>query len=354
MLTRLPILAIGFIGVALFVNHHSLTIEGPIALDPAAVWHKWDSIWYERIAVHGYRYELDTLQGQAAAAFFPLYPITVGLLLSLLPGASFFWTGTVFSTLCTLLACTLLVRELTTGLAHAHRVLFLLLASAGSFYLSLPYTEGLFLLFVVTAIVLTRRRHYALAGLIAGLSAVTRAHGLALIAVPVVACWLDGSLTTRTRLTRAVAALALFAVPVVAYMLFLADVQGSAHAFVERQAMWSNEFPYPFRAIVGTFEFPRRVPSYVHGGMWALYIALTLRYARRLPAGEVLFCLGALIISTQQETFHGIYRYTAVLVPLVLGLADDRPGVRTAIVIVNLIVGTIMILAFVTNNRLTV
>lgn len=353
-LTRLVILALGFVGVATFVDHHSLVIEGPAALSPVTVWHKWDALWYERIAVHGYRYQLDTLQGQAAAAFFPLFPVTVGLLLRALPFASFFWVASIFSFGCTLAACTLVVRELTSTLDRVHRVLFLLLASAGSVYFSLPYTEGLFLLLVVATMVLTRRRHYAWAGLAAGLAAVTRVQGLALVAVPVVACWVESGPASRARLIKVASSLALFAAPVVVYLLYLAEVQGTAQAFVDRQAMWSNTVPYPFRAVVGLAEFPRRVQAYLHGGIWLLYVGLALRYARRLPLGEVLFCLGALVISTQQETFQGIYRYTAVLVPLVLGLADDRADVRAAVVAINLIFGTIMILAFVTHNRLAV
>jgi hypothetical protein len=43
-----------------------------------------------------------------------------------------------------------------------------------------------------------------------------------------------------------------------------------------------------------------------------------------------------------------------VLVPLTLSLADDRDDLRAAIVGINLVFGTIMILAFVTNNRLVV
>jgi Gpi18-like mannosyltransferase len=352
--SRLVIVAIGFVGVATFVDHHSLVIEGPAALSPQAVWHKWDALWYERIAVHGYGFELDTPRGQAAAAFFPLYPLAIGLLLAILPLGSFFWVGSAVSALCTLAACTLLVHALTDSLDHARRVLLVLLAAAGSFYFTIPYTEGLFLLLVVLAMVLTRRREYVWAGLIAGLAAVTRAQGLALIAIPLVACWLDTGLTPRSRGTRLAAIGALFAAPFIVYMLRLADLQGSAQAFIEQQAMWDNAAPYPFSAVVGLIEFPRRVQSYLHGGFWLLYIGLLVRYRRRLPPGEILFCLGALLISTQQATFQGIYRYTAVLVPLVLGVADDRPDLRLAIVVLNVIFGTIMILAFVTNNRLAV
>jgi hypothetical protein len=355
VLTRAVIAAIGFVGVATFVNHHTLAIDGPVALDYQAVWHKWDARWYERIALHGYRYPPEDLQGQGTAAFFPLYPVTVGVLLRVVPFMSFFWLGTIVSAVCSAVALALAVRHFTRDGSHALQLLVLTTASAGSFYLTLPYTEGLFLLLVVLVLITTRRRRWLIAGALAGLAAVTRAHGFALLAVPAIACLLDRTSDRRTRGIRLAALSALFAVPVAVHMLYMVDVQGSAHAFVERQAMWNNPIPYPFRAVVGLlFAHPRRVQAWLHGGFWLLYLILLVRLARRMPPGEALFCLGALLISTQQESFQGIYRYITPLVPLTLALADERPVVRHALMALNVIVGTIMILAFVTNNRLAV
>ena len=354
-LTRLAILAIGFVGVATFVDLHTLKVEGPAALSIEATWQKWDAVWYERIARDGYRYEPGDIQGQAKAAYFPLYPLAIGLLLKVFPVVPFFWLAAAVSTLFTFAACVILVRELVPASTAPHRVLMLLLAAAGSFYFSLPYTEGLFLLLVVGTMALTRRRQFALAGLVAGLSAVTRIHGLALIAVPVLACWLDRTQPPAVRARGLAGSIALFGLPLAIYLAYLSMFQGSAGAFVEQQAMWGNDFPYPLRALVQlAADHPRRVQAYLHGGMWLLYLAVTFRYLRARPPGEILFCLGALVISTQQETFQGIYRYGAVLVPLVLAMADDRRPIQSAFLVLNLIFGTIMILAFVTGNRLAV
>jgi hypothetical protein len=145
-----------------------------------------------------------------------------------------------------------------------------------------------------------------------------------------------------------------FVLPLALHMMYLADVQGSAGAFVSRQAMWDNAFPYPLKAIAGLAVFPRRISGWAHGAFWFLYVGLLIRYWRRMPSGEALFCAGALLISTQQESFHGIYRYVMVLVPLTVAIASDRHGMRAAIIGINLVFGTIMILAFVTNNRLVV
>ncbi|MEO7192827.1 MAG: hypothetical protein ABI051_17410 [Vicinamibacterales bacterium] len=345
---------LGVIGVTTFVDQHALTTGNISALNPAVVWHKWDALWYERIAVHGYGYELDNLKGQAAAAFFPLYPLTVGALLQLLPGASFFWVASLLSGASSFAALGLMAAHLAATPEHARRTILVALTSAGSFYLMIPYAEGLFLLLVVLTMLLTRQRWYVIAGLCCGLAAVTRVQGFALIAVPVFACLVDPDLAIRQRIGRAAGGMTLFALPVLGYLAYMAHVQGDALAFIARQALWSNATPYPFRAVVGLIAHPRWIQGWPHGAFWALYVGLLARYWRRMPLGEALFCAGALLIATQQLTFQGIYRYVTPLVPLTLAIAADKHTVRLPVVAFNLVFATLMILAFVTWNRLAV
>jgi Gpi18-like mannosyltransferase len=353
--SRAVILAIGVVGAATFVNQRTLEVAGPTALDPAAVWQKWDAVWYERIARDGYAAAPDDPAGAAKAGFFPLYPRLIGLVLSVAPSASFFWVGSVLSNVLTFVAIVWLVSSLSRTVEHGRRALLLTITAAGSFYLSIPYTESLFLLLVVATMVFTRERRYLLAALACGLGAATRVHGLALIAIPVIACALDARRSRTARGYLIALMLGLFAIPMGLHMAHLAAVQGDAGAFVTQQAMWDNAFPYPFKAIAGFFVYPRRLSGWLHGAFWFFYVGLLVRYWKTLPLGEGLFCAGALLISTQQETFHGIYRYVLGLVPLTLALADDnRADLRAAVIAINLVFGTIMILAFVTNNRLVV
>jgi hypothetical protein len=352
--SRLIIAVIGFIGVATFLDQRSLEVGGPLAFHVGEVWRKWDVLWYERIALHGYGWHLEDVQGQAAAGFFPLYPLLVGAMLRVVPFISFFWLGTLVSNLCSAVALALAAEHLTTNPSQARWTLVLVAASAGSFYLSIPYTEGLFFLLTTLVLILARRGRLWAAAVCAGLAAVTRAQGLALIAVPVAACLTDGHAPLGDRLRRSAGLVAVFAVPFALYAAYLSAVQGSAGAFVARQAMWDNSSPYPLRSIVGLWEHPRRLSGWLHGGYWAVYAGLLVRYWKRLPLGEALFCAGALLISTQQDTFHGIYRYITPLLPLELALAGDRAEWRHAFIVGNVIFATIMILAFVTWNRLAV
>ncbi len=352
--SRLIILAIGVIGAATFVNVRTGQAQNSTAaLNPEVVWQKWDATWYEEIARDGYGRALDTAHGQATAGYFPLYPIVVRAALAVAPSMSFFWMGSLLSNLFTLAALWLLAWGLVEEHERLRNVLAVTLTSAGSFYLSIPYTEGLFLLLVVVTMVLTKRRHYELAGLTAGLAATSRVHGLALVAVPVVACWLDRSGGSR-RTFRAAASIALFAAPFLVYMAYLDRVFGSWFAFVQSQALWDNPSPYPFAALTSFVRFPTRLTVWLHGGFWFLYLGLLLRYWRKMAPGEALFCLGVFLISTQQEQFHGTYRYIVPLVPLTIAIAGDRREVRDWLIAFNIAFGVLMIVAFVTWNRLTV
>jgi len=367
--SRLAILALGAVGVATFTDQRALagcqadpssgscaqlTRQGAAALDPETTWLKWDAEWYERIAIHGYAHELDTPKGQAAAGYFPLYPLAVSALWAIAPWLSFFWVASLFSNILTFIALLLLARYLVPERNDLQQVLAVLMTSAGSFYLSIPYSESLFLLLVVGVLVATRKRRYELAGLLAGLAATTRVHGLALVAVPAVASWLDHQLPSGQRRSRAAVAAALFALPVAGYFVYLSSVQGSWSAFVARQELWGNPSPYPLSAFGGFIDFPRRITNWLHGGFWFLYAGLLWRYWKRMPIGEALFCLGALLISTQQEAFHGTYRYVVPLIPLSIAVAGDRPATRNGLIAFNLVFGALMLLAFVTWNRLTV
>jgi Gpi18-like mannosyltransferase len=352
--SRLVIAAIGVIGVTTFLDQHTLTTGGSIGLHADLVWRKWDVLWYERVALHGYRWQLDDLRGQALAGFFPLYPLLVGTLLRLLPFASFFWTGTVVSNVLTAVACALAVQHLADDTAHGRRVLAVTAMSAGSFYLSIPYTESLFLLLVVLVMICTRRRRDFWAAAFAGLGAITRVQGFALLAIPLIACRLDDRLPLASRFKRMAGISALFILPIAIYMVYLSHVRGSAQAFVISQGYWDNAIPYPLKTLVGLVRHARWLSGWLHGSFWALYVALLARYWRRLPLGEALFCAGALLISTQQESFQGIYRYITPLMPLTLAVASDRDQWRQPILIGNVVFATIMILAFVTWNRLAV
>ena len=194
---------------------------------------------------------MEDLKGQAAAGFFPLYPLTVGLMLKVVPSLSFFWVATIFSNVVDVRRALARRRAPKPTAALARRVLLVICAAAGSFYLSIPYAESLFLLLVVLTLIRRAGRCTCWRRSAAGLAFATRVSwpgraGRAGRRVLARRAPARRSTRTRDRADRGV-----FAIPMGIHMAYLADVQGSAEAFIARQAMWDNAWPYPLKAIVG-------------------------------------------------------------------------------------------------------
>src|ERR671935_263249 len=138
------------------------------------VWARWDSVFFVRIAEHGY--------DKTSAAFGPLYPGLVAVL-----GRVFFGhyvlAGIVVSLAAALGAFVLLHRiaEARLGVEGARRALLYLALFPTALFLQAVYSESLYLLLVLGAFVLAERGRFAAAGLTAGLVVLARVTGLALV-----------------------------------------------------------------------------------------------------------------------------------------------------------------------------
>src|SRR5919201_3924470 len=193
------------------------------------VWARWDSVFFVRIAEHGY--------DQTSAAFYPLYPGLVALL-----GRVFFGhyvvAGIVVSLAAALGAFVLLNRiaEERLGADGAQRAVLYLALFPMALFLQAVYSESLYLLLVLAAFVLAERGRFAAAGVVSGLAILTRVTGLALLPALAVLAW-----RARDR-RRAFAGLAL-AVPVAAaYPLLLWQQVGDPWAFWNAQDKWHRHF----------------------------------------------------------------------------------------------------------------
>src|SRR3954463_4548872 len=189
------------------------------------VWARWDSVFFVRIAEHGY--------DNASAAFYPLYP---GLVAAL--GRVFFGhyvlAGVVISLAASLGAFALLYRlaEEHLGRDGAWRTVLYLAVFPMALFLQAVYSESLYLLLVLAAFALAERDRFAGAGVAAGLAILTRVAGLALLPALVLLAWRH-----RDR-RRALGGVAL-ALPVAAvYPLLLWQQVGDPWAFWNAQDEW--------------------------------------------------------------------------------------------------------------------
>jgi hypothetical protein len=301
------------------------------------VWARWDSVFFVRIAEHGY--------DSTSAAFYPLYPGIVALL-----GRAFFGhyvlAGIVVSLAAALGAFLLLYRiaEERLGADGAQRTVLYLAVFPMALFLQAVYSESLYLLLVLAAFVLAERGRFAAAGMAIGLAILTRVTGVALLPALAVLAW-------RARDRRlAFAGLAL-AVPVAAaYPLLLWQQVGDPWAFWNAQDRWHRHLS-PAGPFGGIWEaLTRWTPAHAdfqHAVAvnaeslvaLALFVPLAIVAWRRFGAPYGLFAVLSLALPLSYPSARwpllSLPRFGLVIFPLFLALAAitaGRPRLHTAVV----------------------
>jgi hypothetical protein len=198
------------------------------------VWARWDSVWFLRIAEHGYG-----SAEEATAAFYPLYPLLVGGLGRILLG-HYVLAGVVISLAAALGSFALLHRlaEPKLGLEGASRAVLYLAIFPFAVFLQAVYSEALFLLLALASFVLAERGRFLGAGVAAGLGWLTRPLGIALLPALALIAW--RSPQRRPALLRLAAAPALFAL----YPLWLWWRLDDPLAIVRAEDLWSRHLSW--------------------------------------------------------------------------------------------------------------
>jgi hypothetical protein len=322
------------------------------------VWARWDSVWFLRVAEHGY-----SSSASWDTAFYPLYPGLVALLGTIFFG-HYVVAGLVISLAASLGAFVLLHRlaEERLGAEGARRTVLYLAVFPMSLFLIAVYSESLFLLLAVAAFVLAERGRWLPAWGVAGLSILTRIAGVALLPALAFMAWRSPDRR------RALAGLALPVVMFAAYPAYLAASTGDAWAFVSAQKHWSRHLSYAgplggiwqglqggwaaieqfasgshthnyWPAVSITDSDPMRTAAINLGALLFLVLFLWLSVVawRRLGTAYGLYCLVSLAIPlsvpSSRWPLYSMPRFGLVAFPIFLALAvvGGRPRLHTAI-----------------------
>ncbi|MFA9270738.1 MAG: mannosyltransferase family protein [Baekduiaceae bacterium] len=154
---------------------------GSVADVVVAPFARWDSVWFLSIAGDGY-------DDGARAAFFPLYPVLVGALGTVL--GSDLVAGVVVS-LVALTAALVALHRLTAldfGDGVARGAVLAVAFFPMSFFLSAVYSEALYLALSVGSFLAARTGRWAWVGVLGGCAAATRSAGIVLL-LPLVIIW---------------------------------------------------------------------------------------------------------------------------------------------------------------------
>ena len=324
------------------------------------VWARWDSVWFLRIAEHGY----DAASG-APSAVYPLYPATVAGLGRVLFG-HYVLAGILISLAAALAAFLLLYRlaEERLGAEGARRTVLYLAVFPFALFLQAVYSESLYLFLTLAAFALAERRQFLAAGGVTGLALLTRPTGVALLPALALLAWRE-----RDRL-RALGSLAVAPVLFAAYPLYLWQAEGDPWAFLRAQRIWSRHLS-PAGPLGGIWDGLRagwagveQLASGSHTHVYwtavqntdpiraatinlenlaflILFLALTVLVWRRFGAPYGLFAAVSLAIPlsvpSERWPLLSIPRFGLTIFPFFLALATigGRPRAHTAILTVS-------------------
>ncbi len=195
------------------------------------IWDKFDINFYRPIAENGYEIRPYTGDLQANWGFMPLYPITVGWFLKFIP-ISFFDLASIFSNIFSFSGIYILFKTLKDRLGeNKSQFLIAYLFSAGSFYLSIPYNESLYLLLIALVFYFTKKEYFLLAFVFTGLAVITRLQSLALLAIPGIAFLLSTNISWKNKIWRGFIYGLVFILPLGLFMLYLRQITGNPLAF---------------------------------------------------------------------------------------------------------------------------
>jgi hypothetical protein len=324
------------------------------------VWARWDSVWFLRIAEDGYG-----ATEEAAAAFYPLYPLLVAGLGRVLFG-HYVLAGVIVSLAACLGAFVLLYRLAAPRLGDegARRTVLYVAVFPFAVFLGAVYSESLFLLVTVASFLLAERGSFLGAGLAAGLAWLTRPLGVALLPALALLAW--RSPRRGRALLQLLTAPALFAL----YPLYLWWRVDDPVAFLRAEDTWSRELS-PLGPLGGLWDGLRAgwagVRQLASGSdatrYWSavqdtdpdrvaainlsqlaflvLFAALTVVAWRRFGAPYGVFAAFSLAIPlslpSERWPLLSIQRFGLVVFPLFMALAvlGSRPRVHTAVVVMS-------------------
>lgn len=255
---------LGVLGVGLIPpGQPPVSVPGLAAEPLRPGWHnaltagnRGDALWYQRIAVDGYRAD------DSSAAFFPLYPVAIRALATL-PGigpraaAAAVAQGSFLGALVVLYALT--SREFGPDLAR--RTTRYLAVFPTAFFFLAPYTEAPFLLLTLLTFWYARGNRWWGAAAAAALAASTRSAGIVLLPALLV----EAVAQRRTHGRRLLPRLAAAGAPLLglgAYGLYWALAKGDVWAPVDAQQNWQRVFTPPTTTLWHALEDGWRFGSY--------------------------------------------------------------------------------------------
>lgn len=293
------------------------------------IWGRWDSGWYMSIIQGGYRLNGEMLNTQSNIAFWPLFPLIVRGLSTLLPAS---WgtqgvilvIGILCSNVCLLMALTFmrrLVHQLGYNEEVARLAILLLLLFPTGFFLSTFYSEALFLCLSIAAFWGALNNDWRIAGICGGLAALTRPTGVLLLIPLSTLAGQQHHWRLRFLLQQRVAWLLLIPLAQFTHLVSLIHLSHDLFAPYKVQAAWFKALTAPWQTIL----YPTPVfPPFTHIEriITVVFLLLAVIALFRLPYFSLgLYALMSLGAFLPGGTLISAGRYCLVIFPCFIFMA---------------------------------
>jgi hypothetical protein len=318
---------------------------------------RWDAGWYLQIVTDGYKFVPNEPERQQNIVFFPAYPMLVRVVGRLFGGQTtgYVTAGLVVSLVAFLGALIYIYAFARDALGDdkARYALWLVASYPFALFFGAIYTESLFLLGTAGSFYHFNRLQFARAALWGIVVGLTRVNGVFLtvpLGVLAISPWLPPMVRRIQRADEAkvvpaqparllVKALAAAAAPVFGLLLYGAFVwrtTGDPLAWASGHVAWGRTYEGLGRLVASQYSFIADVglESYLSnrgydamnaiGGLFAL--ATVWPVARRLGLAYALFILINTIVPFANGGLISLGRFSAVLFPSFIWLADAIPA----------------------------
>ncbi len=320
------------------------------------IWAHWDSGWYMQIVNGSYWRDStkDLTSGMTSFPFFPLYPLLVKALAVPIAAVWHSAAATLLSGLLisngALIGALICLHRLTCMEAtedDARRAVIYALFFPMGFFFSAFYTESLYLFLSVAAFYAGRRGKWVVAGLVGGLSALTRPTGV-LILLPLLLMYARDRQWNVRKFDRQVFALILIPALFAIYPLFLYTLVGNPLAFVDAQSAWGHATSWPWRTLFSPLHRTPVVTAFEQG-MVIVFLVLNVFTFAWLPLPYGMFTLLNLLPALISGDVNSMSRYSAVTFPsyIVMARLGRNPILHNTIMILSVGLQVVWMIAWV-------
>lgn len=312
------------------------------------VWDRWDSKWYIRLAKEGYPQHEFSAEKETTWGFMPLYPLLIRTG-SHIFNSNFFLIGTVISNISSFLAVFFIYKLASERFGVGRKVILALLLSAGSYFLSIVYTEGLFLLLVSLVFYLSYKKKFILSALFAGLASVTRTQGILLLLIPFLELILKRELLER-KIIKVIVSMLIGITPMLIFTTYLYITCGEPFAFLESQKVWGTVVFIPFQPFARFLVGKAYLMDYINTFFWIINIVIFALNIKKMPFSYIVFSSLYFLSCIGNEAVYGATRYLLVLIPAFLAVSFAKRNVYIAYLLINVMFLSFAIISFMNST----